>query len=192
MVYRPRVSRRDHDGYDDPPRRGPGRPKAQKPDKAGRHDDAPPRRRAAPRNGIDRNEMRVYQNEREQATHERLERLLSSIVNRGSKPEFGALQALMEFEEARMVALTAYPPQANAAVNATLAKAKIMGLVIDRQAIGKPTEFNGSADEEEKIFEHLSERIGAAGAEQFMAFVANMRAALRGEVIEGTAEEVPE
>jgi hypothetical protein len=51
------------------------------------------------------------------------------------------------------------PPQSQAAMNCSMAKAKLLGMIVDRQAtmIGSPAEFQQS---EEEIYAEVAERIG--------------------------------
>jgi len=142
--------------------------------------------------GIDRNALRKLQDEREQIGHDRLQRLLQTIVDRmgGTKPEFGVVDGLMELSEARMVALAADPPQANAAVNATIAKCKLMGLYIDRSQVAHGS-MPAAQEGEEAIIERLRERAGSRAADEFMKFIANMRRAYDGgPTIDGDAAEI--
>ena len=66
------------------------------------------------------------------------------------------------------MALSTFPPQANAAVNATLAMGRLLGILVDRHAVavGKPDEFR-AVDREEEIIERLRERHGSRIAERF-------------------------
>jgi hypothetical protein len=139
---------------------------------------------------MDRNAMRVFQNRREQETHERLERLLSAILDggNGELPDLGMLVGRLE--EVRTVSLAAFPPQCNAAVNAIMAQAKLLGMVVDRQAIGKPQDYNMGHDEEAAIYERLRERLGPEHVERFRQIVEKMRDAFNGPVIDGEAEEI--
>ena len=49
------------------------------------------------------------------------------------KVEWGIADAIRELDEARMAALAAETVQSSAAVNATMSKAKLLGLVVDKQ-----------------------------------------------------------
>lgn len=140
---------------------------------------------------MDRNELRLRQNAREHTAHERLQRVLEEIVKQTAKPEFTRLDGLMEAEGARMVALSLYPPRVDWALQATRLKCDLMGLIVSKQAlaVGKPQDFP-QGDTEEAILERLRERLGPEHAERFMELVDNLQAAMRGDVIDGEAEEV--
>jgi hypothetical protein len=148
--------------------------------------------------GIERNALREFQNSREQENHERLERLLKQIVTRAQTPDFGIVDALIEFEESRMVALSTFPPQVSAAVAATLAKCKVMGLIVERSAVLRsnvPASFHGQPDDqEEAVYERLRERgLSKSAIAEFQRFVSGMRRAYAGDdadIIEGDAKEI--
>jgi hypothetical protein len=59
-----------------------------------------------------------------------------------------------ELEQARQAALACYPPQATAAVAATLAKAKVLGMLIDQSQVmtGSPPNSSGARTIYAKIF----------------------------------------
>lgn len=138
---------------------------------------------------------------RNQESHDRVERLLKQMVDRARGETFERPDALIELEEARMLSLAIRQPMA--AVNATLGKCKVMGLLVEKHAVGRPGEFTslqGDVEElEERVMENLRERIGSAGADAFMKVVADMRKAYRGDdddgngggdIIDGEATEV--
>lgn len=142
---------------------------------------------------LDRNAMRAAQNQREQESHEALQRLLAMIAER-SKPieeDDPLTQTLEAIEESRLIALHCHPPQVMAAVAALRLRADILGLIVRKQAVafGKPQEF-GDGEDREAIYARLNERIGSEHTRRFRAMVENMEAVARGEVIEGEAREI--
>src|SRR5215469_16520677 len=48
---------------------------------------------------------------------------------------------LTDLSEARAIALSCFPPQVGPAVNASLAQARLLGLIVEKQEIGRPSEF---------------------------------------------------
>jgi len=81
------------------------------------------------RGGLRPDQRRAYLTQKETERDARMKRLLAQILKRAKSVEFGRLEALMELEEARLMALNTYPPQATAAVNATVAKCRVMPYV---------------------------------------------------------------
>lgn len=145
---------------------------------------------------MERNRLRAFQNDREQANHDRIERLLEAVVKRERDDTFGYGDALMELEEARLMALSTFPPQVSAAVQATRCKAELMGLIIrkSQDIPHRDRPFNGAATEEqeEAVYERLAERIGSAGAARFRKLIDTMRKSYEGPIIDGEAEEIEE
>ena len=66
---------------------------------------------------------------------------------------------LSELEEARQLALKHRQP--SAAVQATMGKAKILGLIIDRREVGEAGAFDNMTDEE--LVEEANRRARALG-----------------------------
>jgi hypothetical protein len=93
------------------------------------------------------------------------------------KPELpGLIDLLDELEEARQVALATEAPAA--AVQATMAKGKLLGLWVDKQAIvtGTPDQFRNADEEQAHIHGDIAQRFGPKGLQKFRAFVNEMRA----------------
>lgn len=145
---------------------------------------------------VTRDMQRGYREQREQAAHERIERILSVLVNREATPKYTEIDALMELEEGRRLALSAYPPQVNAAVNATLIKCKLMKL-IGESATKLPAGINPLAGpipaREDIVMQQLRDRIGDGPAmDAFVKFLNDLKEAHDGDVIEGEAEDITE
>jgi hypothetical protein len=73
-----------------------------------------------------------------------------------------------ELEQARAMAMT--KGQAAAAVAATMGKAKITGLAVERAEVGQPGDFAGARSVEE-IVEKVRAELGPADADVFAALV---------------------
>jgi hypothetical protein len=73
-----------------------------------------------------------------------------------------------ELEQARALAMA--KGQAGAAVAATMGKAKITGLAVERAEIGQPGDFAGARSIEE-IVERIRAELGSADADAFAALV---------------------
>ena len=93
---------------------------------------------------------------------------------------------LVELEEARTLALRAELP--DAAVRASMAKARLLGLDIERQAIvtGTPEDFCGGSleNEDERSYAEIRREYGEQAEIEFRRFVARVRAIDDGKVIE--------
>ena len=75
------------------------------------------------------------------ATNGNIEARVMELKERAAaKVEWGIADAIRELDEARMAALAAETVQSSAAVNATMSKAKLLGLVVDKQQ----TDVSGS------------------------------------------------
>jgi hypothetical protein len=117
-----------------------------------------------------------------QQVHARVRGLVENALSRARDPMPDLQELVMQLDEARQVAMTAYPPQVNAAVNAIMSTAKLLGFVIDRQqvaaVVGGPQDFNVHGpfeDRERAVIERLRERVGSRNADRFMAFIEDMR-----------------
>jgi len=76
-----------------------------------------------------------------------------------ARAEVTVASILNELEEARKLAAEINQP--SAAVAATLGKAKVAGLIVDRKEVGKPGDFEGmNADE---LREHIARAVAALG-----------------------------
>ena len=85
-------------------------------------------------NGADGHAARLVGNGRINA------RVMELKERAAAKVEWGIADAIRELDEARMAALAAETVQSSAAVNATMSKAKLLGLVVDKQQ----TDVSGS------------------------------------------------
>jgi hypothetical protein len=138
--------------------------------------------RPTPQERQQRNERR-QRNEAERSAREAPEKQtfarVRSIVDQAlSRPRdnFGVDEALIELEEARICALSVFPPQSGAAVAATIAKARLLGLIIDRQKVGSPQDYEfEKARTREELLEMLHERLGPAAVERFKKFVSEIK-----------------
>jgi hypothetical protein len=84
------------------------------------------------------------------------------------RDNFGVDEALIELEEARICALSVFPPQSSAA-------AKLLGLIIDRQEVGSPRDYEfEKASTREELLNMLHERLGPAAVERFKKFVSEI------------------
>lgn len=142
---------------------------------------------------MDRDVQRGVRDEREQRHFERMEALLGVIGQQAveNSASFGITEGLVEAEQARQVALNALPPQPMAAIAATRLKADLMGLIVNKQAVavGKPGDFT-ARDTEADIEAKLRDRFGEHRAGQVMRMVAQMRAVMDGDIIDGEATEI--
>lgn len=85
-------------------------------------------------------------------------------------------EALIDFEEARICALSVFPPQSANAVAATMPKAKLLGLIIDRQEVGSSQDYEfEKARTREELLNMLHERLGPAAVERFKKFVSKIK-----------------
>jgi hypothetical protein len=108
--------------------------------------------------------------EREAEVHVNVQGIVKSALvksKRAIKPP-DMLKLLDELEEARCLALAANEPAA--AVTATMSKAKLLGLIVDKQAvaIGAPGDFvkgDTPATIEQKLADRFGEARGRAGDE---------------------------
>jgi hypothetical protein len=87
-------------------------------------------------------------------------------------------ECLAELEEARVAALTAWPPQTGAAVQASMGKARVAGLIVDKQAIlhgrvSASTLHGDIADNRNQLIERLREKHGSSIVDRFIAFMRN-------------------
>jgi beta-phosphoglucomutase-like phosphatase (HAD superfamily) len=111
--------------------------------------------------------------EREKAIALRVERIVDDSLAKskdaaGKIPELPDL--LEELEQARLLTMGASQPAA--ATQATMAKAKLLGLIIDKaQAmVGTPGEY-AAAQSEDQIRADILERVGSKGLKRFTQFV---------------------
>lgn len=147
---------------------------------------------------MNRNVQRASRDAREQEAHDRLGRMLQTIMERQATATgvYSRVEGLMELEEIRLLACSTYPPQLGAAVQATIGKCKLMGLMVDKKQ-DIPSDINPlqgpTAEQEQVIIERLRERVGSAATNKFIALIENMRRAYDGDqTIEGEAYEIPE
>jgi hypothetical protein len=112
---------------------------------------------------------------REKQTFARVRSIVDQALSR-PRHNFGVDEALIELEEARICAMSVFPPQSGAAVAATMAKAKLLGLIIDRQEVGSPQDYEfENARTREELLEMLHDRLGPMAVERFKKFVSEMK-----------------
>jgi phage terminase small subunit len=128
------------------------------------------------KSGVERNEAeRCTREAREKQTFARVRSIVDQALSR-PRDNFGVDEALIELEEASICALSVFPPQSGAAVTATMAKAKLLGLIIDRQEVGSPRDYEfEKARTREELIEMLHERLGPIAVERFKKFVSEMK-----------------
>jgi len=116
--------------------------------------------------------------EREKAVAVRVQRIVSDALDRSRARETlpDVAEVIARLEDARMAALACYPPQANAAVNAAMAQAKVLGYVVDKSAVavGSPEDF---VKTEEEVLQNMRERVGNRATETFVKLMKVMREA---------------
>jgi hypothetical protein len=107
---------------------------------------------------------------------------------RGREAVLPDLPELLErLEEARLLAMAS--GQANAAVAAVMAEAKLCGFVIDKSAVAHADFRMGKTKED--VINDLREAIGDGPTQQFLKIVESMRRAYNGDgVIEGSARRL--
>ena len=131
---------------------------------------------------VERNKIARMAEERKSRQQEQIHEMMRLATARVVSEVYTHVEALMEFEEARRFAMVSDPPQASAMVAATMGKCKVMGLIIDKQAVGKPEDFKKTR---EQVIEELREAIGEGPTRQFLKMVEDMRRAYNGPVIDG-------
>jgi hypothetical protein len=128
------------------------------------------------------------------AHDERVKLQVEGIINgtlartRGREAVLPDLPELLErLEEARLLAMAS--GQANAAVAAVMAEAKLCGFVIDKSAVAHADFRMGKTKED--VINDLREAIGDGPTQQFLKIVESMRRAYKGDgVIEGSARRL--
>lgn len=115
---------------------------------------------------MDRNEINRMAEERRARDQEMLHGMLTQAAARPVNAEWGVEDALIELEEARRIGMVSQPPNASAMVAATMGKAKIMGLIIDRQMNGKPEDF---VPTREQVIQNMEEAIGSEATKRFLS-----------------------
>jgi phage terminase small subunit len=92
--------------------------------------------------------------------NERLVARVAELQHAGAaRAEVSVASILEELEQARKIALKRGQP--SAAVQASMCKAKILGLIIDRREVGDPGAFDDKTDEE--LIEEARNRAAALG-----------------------------
>ena len=105
----------------------------------------------------DGNASRLKSNEKLAArVNELVER---TAANAAARAEVTVVSLLNELEEARKLAAEINQP--SAAVAATLGKAKVAGLIVDRKEVGKPGDFEGMNVDE--LREYIAREAAALG-----------------------------
>lgn len=137
-----------------------------------------------------RDPLRKMLDEHAARHHQRHEEMVEAIkaqalenLERLQTEGYSREMALAELEAARLAALQTLPVQAAAAVAATLAKAKIMGLVIDKQAVLHGNATTGGADlltgdireNQRKLIEDLRDRVGSTMTDAFVRMLRDMK-----------------
>jgi hypothetical protein len=134
---------------------------------------------------IEQNKIARMAEERKQRQQVLIHSMQKLATERIVSETFGVMEALCELEEDRRFAMVSDPPQASAMVAATVAKMRLMGLLIDRQAIGKPEDFEMSPAQRVQA---LRDEIGEAA----WARVTAMYKAVTGRTIDVDAEGIEE
>jgi hypothetical protein len=129
----------------------------------------PPRKRPNPLQGM-REEAERQARKRIKEMEERASELIEQYRESGYSYE----EAMAEFEQARDMAITTR--DANAMTAASIAKAKLSGLWIDKSAVlhahaGIGSLHGESPEQLEAAAERMRERIGSAGADRLLAFL---------------------
>jgi hypothetical protein len=113
---------------------------------------------------------------REQRTRDRVDQIVTTTLSRtGSRDGLPTVPDLVEkLEKAYALAMATSQPVA--AVSATMAIGRLLGLVIDRSAVAiaqvGPERFHGDIEvQREAVFERIRERVGSARAERFITFM---------------------
>ena len=135
---------------------------------------------------VERNKIARMTERRKTRQQDQLHDMMRFATARVVSDVYTNVEALIEFEEARRFAMATDPPQAAAMVAATMGKCKVMGLIVDKQAVGKPGDFRKTR---EQVIEELREAVGEGPTRQFLKMIENMRRAYNGPVIDGEAEE---
>ena len=92
--------------------------------------------------------------------NDEIRRRIDELKERGAaRAEVSVASVLDELEEARQLALKR--GQVSAAVQASMGKARILGLIIDRREVGDPGAFDDKTDEE--LMEEAKRRAAALG-----------------------------
>jgi hypothetical protein len=94
---------------------------------------SPEERRKLERRRTEKQALRAANADRDQQVHARVQQIVDQALARSTAageaiPDLPVL--LRELEEARLGALSVYPPQSSAAVQATMAKARLLGIDI--------------------------------------------------------------
>jgi hypothetical protein len=133
---------------------------------------SPEERKRIETNRAAKRKLRAEIAAREQRTADRVQGIVDTALARARRPLPDLAELIQQLEEARQLAMACFPPQPNAAINATMAQAKLLGFVVDKQAIavGKPDEFR-AVEQEEEILERLRERHGSRIAQRFSEFI---------------------
>jgi hypothetical protein len=142
---------------------------------------------------IEMHERQMRKAANENRLFRRIEKIADAVATRARKhgvPElYIVAHAMVELEEARITALQAYPPQASAAVAATMGKAKLAGLIVERSEIGLPGEF-AKARSTEQVLQIVEERGGREALTLFTQFLKKINSkVIEGEVIEVESDE---
>jgi hypothetical protein len=101
-------------------------------------------------------------------------------------------ERVARLEEHRQIALACWPPQVRAANEAAFMQARLLGLVVDQQAVlhanaNEPIALTGDvAETRERLVEALSERMGTRKATKTVEFMQRLRD--EPDVIEGKVE----
>ncbi len=113
---------------------------------------------------------------REQRTRDRVDQIVTTALSRtGSRDGLPTVPDLVEkLEKAYALAMATSQPVA--AVSATMATGRLLGLVIDRSAVAiaqvGPERFHGDIEvQREAVFERIRERVGSARAQWFITFM---------------------
>jgi hypothetical protein len=133
--------------------------------------------------------LRGDKDARDAAVHVRVQ----GIIDQSLKRSRGALalpdieELVARLEEARALAMATSQP--GHAVAAVMAQAKLLGLVVEMQAVGRPEEIRALqgdvAEQQQALIERLREKHGSRAAEKFARFIEYMKRDDDNDVIDG-------
>jgi hypothetical protein len=140
---------------------------------------------------------RAEQADKDALIRKRVEGLLNDALGRSRARDPAMLpdkaEIVAQLAEARMMALSCWPPQTQAAINASMATAKLLGFVVDRAAVavGGPEDFRRNRAMED-VLNDLRDSVGDGPTERFLSFIESERRFQQGDddAIEGEARRL--
>jgi hypothetical protein len=129
--------------------------------------------------------LRAEQTDKDALIRKRVEGLLDNALNRSRARDRELLPDVAEIveqlAEARIMALSVYPPQTQAAINASMATARLLGYVIDKSAVavaGQVSVFGAGSRKEpqsiEEVIEDFRESHGDRAAQRYIEIMRAM------------------